>query len=348
MTILYVAMLGFVAFLAACYYIPIFIVRRRFAIRSPKERADVEDAYRKTTAQVLGGAAIVFTFAWTWTKDNETLNQTKLQATNQQFTEAIKLIKEGGPDSKTGAIHSLEFVYVARNEYYVPILRTLRAYIYGHKPADVIAGAAPTRVTSDIDAALYTLGRMTNKEPPLNLVDAYLVGATFAGLPGLEGADLRSAILYAGNFAWAQLKSVKFHNAKFADSESFGSGFPEKFKIAAEWETERFNFIANFDNASLAGAVFCNSSMTGASFKEADLANAKFVNLNISRTNFKDAKNISSATFAHVCFEGDAAKPEGLPDNILASARRTCEAPVKPPPANPNFSDDECGSGKLK
>ena len=51
---------------------PIWIVKR-FSITEPRERADVEDNYRKTVGQAIGAVALIVTFAWTFYKDREAI-----------------------------------------------------------------------------------------------------------------------------------------------------------------------------------------------------------------------------------------------------------------------------------
>src|SRR5258705_905391 len=80
-------------FLWAAYSVPIR-VSKRFFFREQTDRADVEDNFRKTFAQVLGGAALIATFSYTIFKDSETLDQAKRQFSLLQFIEASKRLNE--------------------------------------------------------------------------------------------------------------------------------------------------------------------------------------------------------------------------------------------------------------
>jgi len=42
----------------------------KFEIPEANDRAELDDGFRKTTAQILGAAAVVVVFAYTFTKDN--------------------------------------------------------------------------------------------------------------------------------------------------------------------------------------------------------------------------------------------------------------------------------------
>jgi len=71
----------------------------------------------KPLAQVLGGFALVVTFAWTVLKDGQTLDQGRLQIANQQFFEGRKLLKESNVGASAAGVHALGQVAIARLEY---------------------------------------------------------------------------------------------------------------------------------------------------------------------------------------------------------------------------------------
>src|SRR5712664_1251914 len=94
-----------VVLILACYTIPQWLTQS-YTFATDKEKADAVDANRKTLAQVLGGFALVVTFAWTVLKDGQTLDQGRLQLANQQFIEGAKLLKESNVGASAAGVHA--------------------------------------------------------------------------------------------------------------------------------------------------------------------------------------------------------------------------------------------------
>ena len=121
-----------IAFVLACYTIPQLFVKVDDQTTA-KDKAEVEDAYRKTFAQVLGGFALVCMFAWTFLKDGETLDQGRRQLANQQFVEGAKLLKEDNPGASAAGVHALGQVATTRSEFQSPVVNTLVSFIKSGK-----------------------------------------------------------------------------------------------------------------------------------------------------------------------------------------------------------------------
>ena len=72
------ALLGALGFIFWCDW----DARRRvkaYANPQEKDKAELEDTFRKTTAQVIGAAAVVLVFAYTLTEDSGTFQQARAQ-----------------------------------------------------------------------------------------------------------------------------------------------------------------------------------------------------------------------------------------------------------------------------
>jgi hypothetical protein len=204
-----------ILFVVACIYVPICWTKR-FRIQDREKRAEVEDSYRKTIAQVVGGAAIALTFAWTWVKDHETLEQTQIQSANQQFGEAAKLIATRNLDARAAGAYSMESLVLGRPQYYGPVVNTLKSLIKTHAPRPATEGDEKPKITADVQAALYVLGRLPGGQP-LDMKDLYLAGCDFLGLPGFRAANLRGAALFATNFSGADLTDAFFDGSQMSD-----------------------------------------------------------------------------------------------------------------------------------
>src|ERR1700730_8211192 len=107
----------------------------RLSIPDDKDRAEVEDNYRKTTAQVVGAAAVALVFAYNLTKDNQTIEQTQSQSAATTFAEGVKLFKDKDQTVRASGIYLLERVASNRPEYQEPIANALVSYIRGNAPS---------------------------------------------------------------------------------------------------------------------------------------------------------------------------------------------------------------------
>jgi cbb3-type cytochrome oxidase subunit 3 len=98
-------------FILVCWVWPIY--RTKALRKKDREKAaELEDDYRKTVAQVLGGAALVVGFSWTFLKDQRTLEQSLHDSAGKQFAEVAKLLdssKSAAP-SRAAGIYAFESV----------------------------------------------------------------------------------------------------------------------------------------------------------------------------------------------------------------------------------------------
>jgi hypothetical protein len=135
--------------------------RLRLIIRDPKARADVEDNFRKTIGQLLGGAMVLVgagigaTVAY--------LQLSNQQEASHDLPSAIKSQKGSnklGSDKilvRLGGIYALELegVMNTSEQYHEPVLEALSAFVRNETRTE--KGAGPT--ATDIQAALTVIGR---------------------------------------------------------------------------------------------------------------------------------------------------------------------------------------------
>jgi uncharacterized protein YjbI with pentapeptide repeats len=305
-----------VVFIALTWWFPTFYTNR-FQIADPEKRAEVEDSYRKTVAQILGGAAIALTFAWTWFKDSQTLDLNRIQTSNQQFSEASALIANSDMDARAAGIYSMQQVVSTNSQYLVPVTNVLKAVIKTHKPESGAEGASPLKVGDDVMAAIHVLDRL-----PLSGIDMqglYLVGGDFRSAIGFRGATFYSAALYQTNFASADLTDAVFDGAQMSDWESVGSALWSDTFIADWWGSkawQRVQYVTLFNYANLTNASFTGTSVAGAIFGHANLTGTKFVRTNLSRADFQDAENLDKAVFQNCCY-GPPGQPRGLSPAVM-------------------------------
>ena len=114
--------------------------RLRLTIRDPKARADVEDNFRKTIGQLLGGAAVLIGAGFAYLQFTQ-----QQQASHEQFPEqqqeardllisnqVAKGFEQLGSDKvvvRLGGIYALEGVMNTSEQYYQLVLEALSAFV---------------------------------------------------------------------------------------------------------------------------------------------------------------------------------------------------------------------------
>jgi hypothetical protein len=217
--------------------LPIFQAHR-FDLADDKARADVEDNYRKTVGQLLGGAAVLIGagFAYLQFQQQQREAAQDLLIRNQ-VAKGFELLgnKDGQLQQRLGGIYALEGVMNTSKEYYKPVLEALCAFVRDSTTTDsketrpawlALFWSVPRTDTketregspaSDIQAALTVIGRRTAGEgrpdlsnariPKTNLSRADLTGADLSGVI-LAGADLTGADLTRADLTGADLSGV--------------------------------------------------------------------------------------------------------------------------------------------
>jgi uncharacterized protein YjbI with pentapeptide repeats len=301
-----IALIGSVIALLIWWFAPISIVKR-FTIQPGKETADVEDNYRKTIGQAIGGAALIVTFAWTFYKDRDAISaarqqsktqtdqfllqqdQAQNQLANQQFISAAGLLKEGSVSTRIAGLYAFEQVASAKqkqntNPYLVPVVQAAIGFI--KEPKDMTYGHA---VPADVQSAVTILAHLNeDRSVIVDLHNTYLVRADFRRprSKAFIASDFQSAVLYGADMSDLDLTDAKFGGSFMADSEAYG---PEWEPSPEIYEATRKQFTVNFDGASLVNANFDHVHMGGASLVKSCVANVSFYLTDLSRAIFRSA-----------------------------------------------------------
>ena len=207
--------------------------------------ASLEDTYRRTLAQILGGLALLYGLYLTQrrivaTEDNVRIAQ-EGQVT-ERFTRAIEQLGNDNLAIRLGGIYALERLAKDSEKDHGPIMEVLTAYVREQAPRqeeDTHNGAE--KPPTDIQAILTVIGRRetTGKNrgnDPLDLSGTRLVRAdlTDANLSGaiLVEADLRRAYLNGANLAGADLLRANLSKALLTRAENLTE---EQFLKATKW-----------------------------------------------------------------------------------------------------------------
>jgi hypothetical protein len=211
--------------------------RLKLVIRDPKARTDIEDNFRKTAGQLLGGAAVLIGAAFAYLQFTQQQQTTREQFDRQQKAAEDQLIsnqvskgfellgnKDGQVEQRLGGIYALEGVLNNSDQYQRPVLEALCAFVRDHAKADRSSEGPPA---TDIQAALTVIGRrvvLLQKVPvlgllvaPVDLRDAHLPKADLSGAK-LNDADLRGADLQGASLNEASLYGADLSGADLSDT----------------------------------------------------------------------------------------------------------------------------------
>src|SRR5262249_53492215 len=182
-----------IAALAFWWWWPRWQVNRvALEIRDPKARADVEDKFRKTVGQLLGGAAVLFG-AWLaflqFSQQQQTGQQQQAARDlliSNQVSKGFEQLASDKMAMRLGGIYALEGVMNASErpeQYRGPVLEMLCAFVREY----TIGKTVFEKPAIDIQAALTVIGRRKGQELP-DLAEANIPCANLS-CAHLSGAD---------------------------------------------------------------------------------------------------------------------------------------------------------------
>jgi len=253
---------------------------RSITAADPKARADIEDNFRKTIGQLLGGAAVLIGAGFAYlqfTQQQETAREqlrVSVQQVGQQQRAAHDLLisnqvskgfEQLGSNQlvvRLGGIYALEGVMNTSEQYYQPVLEALSAFV--RDSTKTKAGKGPP--ATDIQAALTVIARRKG-EGRRDLHAAYIPLADLSGahLSGAElsGAFLNHAELSNVNLITAHLSGAPLNGADLSAADL--SGAYDGADLSA----------ANLSGAFLNGANLRGAHLSGAHLNNADLTDAQ-------------------------------------------------------------------------
>jgi uncharacterized protein YjbI with pentapeptide repeats len=263
--------------------------RLRLHIRDPKARADVEDNFRKTIGQLLGGAAVLIGAGLAYLQFSQQQQTAQQQFTQQQqashelliSNQVAKGFEQLGSDKdvvRLGGIYALEGAMNTSEQYHQPILEALCAFV-----RDGTRSRGDRPLATEIQAALTVIGRRSTKTeasawpglvdlggahiPGAGLSDAKLSGANLAGadLHGahMDHADLSRAILVEADLSGALMGQADLSGAILIKADMRGAVL-----IKADLRD------AHMDHADLSSAILLGGDLSGADVSQAQLDEA--------------------------------------------------------------------------
>jgi uncharacterized protein YjbI with pentapeptide repeats len=334
-----------IAALAFWWWWPKWQVNRlALEIRDPKGRADVEDNFRRTAGQLLGGAAVLFG-AWLLFLQFSRQQQTAQSEIRQQLQAARDLlisnqvskgfeqlasekvaVRLAGIYALEGAMHTSE----QPDQFRGPVLEMLCAFVREY----TIGKTVFEKPVIDIQAALTVIGRRKGQEPPdlakANIPGANLSGANLTGA-GLDSAHLNSAYLSGANLSGANLlganlSGASLTGAKLSRVDLTGANLTGANLGLADLSGAYLS-SANLSAANLSGANLHGVDLTGANLRSANLRGTNLSAAYLIRADLTGSKNLIQTQLNEACGDNETALPKGLDLKPCAPATIPPQAP---------------------
>jgi uncharacterized protein YjbI with pentapeptide repeats len=279
------------------------VERLRFAIRDPKARTDVEDNFRKTIGQVLGGIAVLAGAGFAYLQFQQQQTSAHDLLISNQVAKGFELLgnKDGQIEQRLGGIYALEGVMTTSEQYQQPVLEALCAFIRDRTKNEIGEELPAT----DVQAALTVIGRraasigrlvdLTDaRTPKARLVGGDLTGANLTGvdlgdawLPGIKlfRAVLLNVKLSGSNLSGANLSEAALSHADLTNALLFGANFTRANLAPGAVATgnELRSMITGGGFGDLRGANLTGAFLTGANLTEAILLYGDLRGANLGR-----------------------------------------------------------------
>jgi Pentapeptide repeats (8 copies) len=302
-----IAILIAICALAAWWLLPrLWVNRLRHDIPNGKDRADVEDNFRKTIGQLIGGAAVLLGAGLAYFQTQETLHgqldqttrtlnsqlaQTQQTVTSQLISKAIDSLGEKEDRAKRlAAIYTLESV-MESEQYHQMVLNILCGFVRistGSSPED--QPPAP-----EVQSALDVITRPRKIGGQIMLANARIPQATLNNA-NLKGAGLNSALLNSAHLQSADLsEGAELVNADLTSADMFNINLSNTNLTHAILIRAQL-YSATLTNANLTDANLSYANLNGSNWSGANLSNTNLENAQLS-----DALNLTPAQLSGAC-----------------------------------------------
>jgi hypothetical protein len=257
-------------------------------IVDPKARADIEDNFRKTVGQALGGAAVLIGAVFALFQFLQQQKAAYDLLISNQVSKGFEQLAGDKMAMRLGGIYALEGVMNTSEQYHGSVLEGLCAFVRENAPRpasedDLVVNKPAT----DVQAAL-TVGRREMRREGTERIDLAYVSIPRANLTEaiLNGANLRGADLRDAHLTGARLSGAALSSANLT--------------------------IANLRDANLSDADLNDANLNDATLTGANLSDAIILGANLTGANLSSVRNLTPEQLNKACGNADTKLPEGL------------------------------------
>ncbi|RIK56228.1 hypothetical protein DCC62_30600 [candidate division KSB1 bacterium] len=244
---------------------------------SPKEHAELENEYRKTLAQIIGGAIFLLSLFIAW-KNIETTKESQF---TDRYLRAIEQLRNENMEIRIGAIYALDRIAKESKDGYIAVIQVLSHYVRANSP--YLPKGAENIPHND---------SFTNRPNNLSKND----------LPD----DIQAIIAIIRTREPFRLTLERYFEIDLSNSNLQGANFI-KANLAG----------INFSGSNLRGAIFIEANLHSTNFTDAVLANATIENTNAKNAIFMNADLRNASLFSTSVYGAKFAKKvEDQPDSV--------------------------------
>jgi hypothetical protein len=261
---------------------PIEYVDYRFSnITDSKDIADVENSYRSTLAQILGGLFLFTGVFLTWRNVKSTEKHVQLIEASQsgkRFAQALECLVNENMEIRLAGIYDLVNIH-SESTFYRKTIVEILAYFIRNKSC--VYKEQAKNLGLDVIVSFDFLKYNHSEVGNLDLSGSYLVGVD----------------LYNGDFSFTDLSECTFDKADLS-----GTNFMEANLKDASFKAsilEGVNFYqallqnADFSDADLLSSDFRNAQLDHAILDKADISDAKLMGADFRFATFKQTEGLS-------------------------------------------------------
>src|SRR5216684_6182013 len=257
--------------LLVLYFVPKWQTKNLISER----RANLENEFRKTLAQIIGGVAVILGLYFGWQQlqaASKSLEVTREGQITDRYTRAVEQLGSKKLTVRLGGIYALgEISKDPDRDHYWSVIEVLAGFL-----RDSTAWrntALPSNISVDVQAALSVIASRDprhTREAREELVD-------------LDGTDLRRAFLKDASLAGARLS---YAHLDYADCRAANL---EKADLAGAHLGNTLLRGAYMDSANLLGADLTQAVLSGAHLRSANLRGAVLSGADLRRAEAEGA-----------------------------------------------------------
>ncbi len=228
------------------YLVPQFQVKQLDSSVPLERRKELENEFRKTVTQALGGLLVIGGFLFTW----QQILVSKEKETTDRFSQAIGYLGSAQAHVRMGGVYALGRVLRDYPKEEATVVDVLSAFIRENAPWE--PEAMPRQLQPEIQAAMKVIGGRPRRQNK---------GKNDGVAFDLSDTDLRRGSFPEGNFAHVRMVRTHLESANLEGSDlSF-----------AELQGSNLD-RANFRGANLQGADLTGASVSETHFEGANLS----------------------------------------------------------------------------
>ncbi len=258
--------------------------------------AELENSYRKTISQLIGGMLLLsglYATLHTINLSQESLQLSRDTQIGDRFSRAIQNLSMRNANGdismelRISSILSLEQIAKENEQYFLQVTQLLSTYIRENAHwDDSHPSIAPRELRADIQLVLFVLTRLSH------------LGYKYAVAYDIPESDLRKAFLAGhninhGNLSYSNLGGSNLNKTQFVYSNLSHVNF-ESAHLDTDFTYGNLN-DANFTGAYLSGTSFSVTFMEGVNFTDATFDQVKFIHCDLTKVVGLTCKQLSSS-----------------------------------------------------